>query len=198
MPEKMQQQRGISSDLLRGIALWLVVLGHMIPSDSVLYFYINDFHMPLLFFLSGWWASRSFEKTLLPALLLGKAKRLIIPYISWSLVALLFNLFMQYRANGEMMIADTAVRILLVANSVWFFPVLYAAFLLLSAIRLCEKRGQGWAAPIFFIWTLIAAVSLKLQVFQMTILDAMICIWRMQYVPKQRTPLRIMRNIFVL
>lgn len=142
------------SDILRGLSMYLVVLGHIIPSKSALFFYINDLHMPMLFFLSGWWGFVSFEKNG-SNVLVGKIHRLLLPYMSWSLVALVFNLaFQSLLGNGAQIGAMTA-KILLGANSVWFFIVLYAAFGLMWLIQMAEKRGCHWAPPILFLMALL-------------------------------------------
>ena len=40
-------------DIAKGIALFLVVWGHLVPDDSTVFRIIFSFHMPLFFILSG-------------------------------------------------------------------------------------------------------------------------------------------------
>jgi fucose 4-O-acetylase-like acetyltransferase len=87
-------------DLYRGLAILLVVLGHLFPSPVrrewpwtvVVYRFVYDFHMPLFFLLSGYLFHR---KTLAGAaslsgwlsMLRGKARTLLVPYLAISVLS---------------------------------------------------------------------------------------------------------------
>nr|WKN34692.1 acyltransferase family protein [Tunicatimonas sp. TK19036] len=74
-------------DFLKGIGIFLVVWGHcMVPRSA----YIYSFHMPLFFFISGYFHRNDDTRTFL----LKKINRLIIPFfffyiVSWSFYFLL-------------------------------------------------------------------------------------------------------------
>ena len=50
----MGVQRNMGIDYSKGFAVFLMVVGHLIPSESMLYYWIYSFHMPLFFVLSGY------------------------------------------------------------------------------------------------------------------------------------------------
>jgi len=91
--ENVEVARENKYDNLRGLAIILVVLGHLIPpfyginSAHFIYNLVFVFHMPLFFFISGYFSRVSLDAPI-------KAfKRLFIPYIFFSILWMLFNYF---------------------------------------------------------------------------------------------------------
>ena len=90
-------------NILKGIGILLVVLGHSFP-DGVgsgnyrfLHQWIYSFHMPLFFLVSGFFAKRVFEITNFQEyifLVKDKFKRLIVPYFILSFVAIPLKLIL--------------------------------------------------------------------------------------------------------
>ncbi len=94
------KQRLTWLDIARGIGIILVVLGHsvttVIRENSAvamkIYDVVYSFHMPLLFFISGTaFALRAekYKKTGILPYIADKAKRLMIPYVLYSLLVYL-------------------------------------------------------------------------------------------------------------
>ncbi|PFN98128.1 hypothetical protein COJ85_21655 [Bacillus sp. AFS076308] len=81
-------------DIGKGLGMLLVMLGHAdIPTPLKTYIY--TFHMPLFFFLSGY----LYNKDKFPSLkvfLTKRTKSLILPYLSFSFVAYLWFLLLNY------------------------------------------------------------------------------------------------------
>ena len=82
-------------DYAKCVAILLVVSGHIIQCFSVcgkddpLFKFIYSFHMPLFFFLSGYVAQITRERSLLRGVipfLLRKIETLFVPFLVWSLV----------------------------------------------------------------------------------------------------------------
>ncbi len=84
-------------DAARGIAIVLVVLGHVIhiverelalalPGFDVLDRVLYSFHVPVFFFLSGMFLFRSSGERGSGDLLWSRAKRLLYPYLIWSVL----------------------------------------------------------------------------------------------------------------
>lgn len=81
-------------DILRGIAILLVVLGHYIQviysplafDDNLLFRIIYSFHMPLFIFISGWLSYGKENQT--SSSLSKKALARILPFYFWSLFGL--------------------------------------------------------------------------------------------------------------
>ena len=95
--------------ILRGIAFWLVLIGHSFPDSSYgfsnpysefLSDFIQSFHMPLFFIISGFCMNKLLcsEEISIKAELIKRCKRLMLPYCFFSYIAivpkLLFNSFM--------------------------------------------------------------------------------------------------------
>lgn len=80
------KERNNSIDIMKGIGIFLVVLGHT-TENKILLKWIYSFHMPLFFFLSGIFHSngRSYKE-----FLIKKAKGLLIPYFSFATILFLF------------------------------------------------------------------------------------------------------------
>ena len=117
-------------DLAKGVGILLMSIGHSaIPSDY-LGIWIYSFHMPLFFFLSGWFFSLregSVVKTIR-----HKAFPILMPYVTYSVARWLWD-------AGAALMAGTAVDFAPLlgmllqwpgtpyAGSVWFFTGLFAA-----------------------------------------------------------------------
>lgn len=70
-------------DILKGIGIILVVLGH-VTTNSDLYHFIYAFHMPLFFVVSGMFLHDK------PQFIRSQAKNLLIPYLSFGLLTFVY------------------------------------------------------------------------------------------------------------
>lgn len=66
-------------DILRGIAILLVLIGHMIPWEGMGHNIIYSFHVPLFFFISGFLFPETIDDVRFA--IRKNAKRLLFPYI---------------------------------------------------------------------------------------------------------------------
>ncbi|WP_160723083.1 acyltransferase family protein [Bacillus sp. USDA818B3_A] len=81
-------------DIGKGLGMLLVMLGHAdIP--ALLKTYIYTFHMPLFFFLSGYLYNKD-KFPNLKVFLIRRTKSLILPYLSFSLIAYLWFLLLNH------------------------------------------------------------------------------------------------------
>lgn len=87
-------------NILRGIAFVLVLLGHSFPDSAYGYInmytefareYIYSFHMPLFFIISGFCMAPllSQKQISIKDELIKRAKRLLIPYLFYSYIAII-------------------------------------------------------------------------------------------------------------
>lgn len=115
-------------DITKGIGIILVVLGHSnllltgITDDSNITKYIYSFHMPLFFYISGYLYSPSKYKNFKE---LGnkKFRSLIIPYIYFSLLAILFDIV---RFKGDFQLTDEIFNFFYIGERVvWNDPLWY-------------------------------------------------------------------------
>jgi len=128
-------------DSLKGYAILLVVLGHVIvisnPSEftkSWLWTFIYAFHMPLFLFLSGYLV---YQKPVGPIVdfIIKKGKRLLFPYLIWLFISILIvNNFVFNNVIWMYLITH-----LVVFDNIWFLPVLFISFLVLFLFIRLEK-----------------------------------------------------------
>ena len=83
----MEEKRNKSIDILKGIGIIFVILGHMqryIPTNLLIYIY--SFHMPLFFYISGYLYKKNYEEKTIKEYLIKRSKELIYPYISLNVI----------------------------------------------------------------------------------------------------------------
>lgn len=137
----MTKNRLLYLDSLRGFAILLVVVGHLIQfnyNDGLLnpvFNIIYSFHMPLFFFLSG--CSRNISENVKGVAVISlrdfgkeiwnKLINLIIPSVTWTILVPLFfqnKIDIQYSS----------------LSSYWFLNILFVIYVLWSAISLAYNR----------------------------------------------------------
>ena len=89
----MVKQRVEYLDYVRGMAILLVVLGHMYNVEDPIRILIYSFHMPLFFMISGFFADKD---SVLLEFVKKKFKTLMIPYFTFGGVIMLI----MYATNG--------------------------------------------------------------------------------------------------
>ena len=147
-----KQKRDKTIDVLRGLAIILVVVGHAIQSsytdfDSNLVFrYIYASHMPLFMFVSGYAAgfSGGAEKRVS---LHKKFLALMVPFFSWYVIGYAINQSwktIEFKAYVE--------RALISPDwGLWFLPVLFLCFILLSFGKKLEPKMGILIFPITWL-----------------------------------------------
>lgn len=112
---KMLSPRIPHIDLLRGIAIFFVVLGHINSTPSVVEF-IYGFHIPLFFFISGiLFQPQRFENT--RRFVLSRFKALGLPYLVLAFLTLLYWI-----------VVERAVRAPEIPIWTQFLGILYGSF----------------------------------------------------------------------
>lgn len=119
-------KRIASWDVVKCVAIFLVVWGHALSSFDMmhthcayLHRFIYSFHMPLFMMVSGFFSASSFQLNS-RSFLIKKAKQLLLPALSWSLITCVYIVIV----NG----ADFhSVFYEFVGNS-WFLKTLFACF----------------------------------------------------------------------
>lgn len=160
-------------DSLKGMAIILVVIGHLSTLFSGLVFYklnqyIYSFHMPLFFFISGYLINfekyMNIEKTYFKK----RVYSLIIPYFFFSAIAYLFYITMDYLYQPQIQnielfekgVVFNLYAIFCSANGylldtpLWFLPCLFITEILFFISRKNLKENyQLLALVIFFSLT---------------------------------------------
>lgn len=120
------------ADVAKGIGILLVVLGHVNVTPFIGKVWIYSYHMPLFFFLSGYFARPG--KISVRRSITKSAKHLLLPYLLFSIVFLAADYFM-VRLRPEEMRAEfldfcTGRYIIL-----WFFVSLFIVSVLFQIIH---------------------------------------------------------------
>lgn len=172
MPVK---ERNRAIDILRAIAIILVVIGHMFPVPGCewwqTHFSAGCYRMALFLFISGY-LFRDIEWADFPDFIGRKTKNLLVSLIGWNIVyACIVSLInLRHPVNylpptsqiwnwHDLFIEPFVVGHQYLLNlATWFVGLLFLAILLYGLIYLISKRLPAWAMLI--IYTGIAAFSL--------------------------------------
>ncbi len=144
----MKQGRLITIDIIKGIAIILVVIGHYIPEQAPMWYVemrkvIYTFHMPLFMFASGY-VYMAYRRDI-PVLLFYKKKidRLIIPYIVSSVVIIAIKMLMERFLPVENPVGlSSFVRLLYLPEAgyfLWYIWSLFTIFLIVPYINNTKK-----------------------------------------------------------
>lgn len=140
----MKQRLGYI-DQLKGLAIILVVMGHVVQfcihsSKHWLYEDIYVFHMPLFFFLSGLVVHGARQGSSRPLLVARKARQLLIPLLCWGGLMTLFL--------GESYLDFLQHRYFYGYWYLWTLFLLYAIFYLMDGFVAWLKR---WPTAVFIL-----------------------------------------------
>lgn len=147
-------------DSLKGVAVFLVVLGHAIiyfPIDlhknvycENLFKIISSVHLPLLFMISGFCFSYHGDYW---AFFFKKIKRLIVPYFIFNLVDIIPRAMLPQFVNRAQGMADSVKDMLLYGGEYWFLFALFIIFVIYPAIYKWQEKSytHKLVAAVFFL-----------------------------------------------
>ena len=173
------RERDRSVDVLRGIGMLFVIIGHIFDGQWTRY--IFSFHMPLFFFLSGF-CLRKKERLDPPAKYLGKKCRsLLVPYVIFFFVCLALENLRFAAGTGFYLknsLSVTAVLKALILSGgylntiplanfpLWFLPHLFAAdmifYFIIRAVSCVKDKRSRLAAELLITAGLIL-ITLPVQ-----------------------------------
>ena len=149
-------------DIAKGMGIILVVAGHLLPEGNYLRDIIYSFHMPLFFFLSGFFLGQDKNGVSLKEVI-RKQKKLWRKYIGYSAVFILFDCLIRINLLHEIeksqLIWDIYKTITLYGiNVLWFIPALCIAKTLSQTVvnKLGIKKGTIFSVIMFVIVTLMS------------------------------------------
>ena len=119
------KERYVFIDILKGIAILMIVYGHIIPgSFSAMTKFISTFHIPLFFFVSGLLFNEGKYKNKFGTFVRERTKGLVVPFLFFSIIV----------AAGYYFVEDNYREFIcnLLKNgwggyALWFVPVLLLA-----------------------------------------------------------------------
>ena len=125
-------------DTMRGIGIILVILQHCIGSVSEpLSRFIQAFHMPLFFFISGLCMKRG--KVGGPKLIIRKAKTILVPHITLCIITLVTIVLSDVVLNKRASFAD--IDPFGIFLTMWFLPTLFCMkIIMIPILQICKKR----------------------------------------------------------
>ena len=142
-PEK---NRLAEVDAAKALAIFLVIVGHLVPSDSMIFRYVFAFHMPVFFFLSGYTTRRT-DRTFL-CTVRRKSASLLIPFAVFALLGLLLMaVFPGQRVDATP--KEYLVRYLYIAQpykfgQVWFLVCLFFSSIVMFSILKIWSGKKPW------------------------------------------------------
>ena len=178
--------RSNSLDIIKGICIILVVLCHTVDFRSIVYpisqilegFFLNGFFM-----VSGWLAYKktATDTTGIKRQLTRKLKRLIVPYLTFSLLTIIWHIIICVGFNNTV-VSDTYTGWMVVwrdlfcmisalcIGTLWFLPVLFISYAVLIIIGITNtKRIQPYRyICLIAAFLLLVALSIPLGRFYVT------------------------------
>jgi fucose 4-O-acetylase-like acetyltransferase len=164
----VEKSRNSSIDIIRGIAVLLVLLGHSTQRSfehyeaNALMKVITSFHMALFIFVSGYVIN--FGKSELNfTWIRGKFKKLIYPYIIWYMIYYLFSNFSfsglsPYLDYSGGFLEYLKRGFLYPTNGLWFLWVLFFCYLLYF---LCKKIMKRYTIVVMLVLSALIQVVAK-------------------------------------
>lgn len=161
MINNKEAQRNDYLDCLKGLAAFFVVLHHLLAyykGYGWLFMVVRYLHMPVFFFVSGYFSYHSIHKRNAKEYISGRIKRLLIPYVMWTFIAVLAKLIFSFK---EINALDLFMQSLWNGTSVWFLIVLFISnmFMFISS-RLIDK---GIRVPIFISIIIMILIPWKIE-----------------------------------
>lgn len=133
-------------DILKGIGIFLVILGHTIK-NSYINTWVYSFHMPLFFFISGYLTEPRDTIKNYNAYIWKKSKNLLLPFLFFRVLLFFYWLIVeQYFRNLDL-------------GPIWFLIVLYGVEILIAPILLKWKQIKTYL--IVFVVCIICFYMLK-------------------------------------
>lgn len=157
-PDVKQRVRYI--DIARGITLFFVVLGHLIPFGSKSFNHIFSFHMPLFFILSGMCTNmKKYDN--FSDYLKSKIKSLIIPYFTFVAIGLIMSLIIPAWKSG--LNVDQVINHVfyytqpesLHVGPIWFLIALFFSSLLFYVIEKIAKTSKPFRIVTYLAFSII-------------------------------------------
>ena len=165
----MTENRNDIIDILKGIAIILVVYGHVIQRTMVVAgadFFLNPvfkviytFHMPVFFFISGYLMAGTLSRRSLTEAFKSKCKTLLVPFIAWGTLGV-FTIYVLNGVDGKALgiahLPDDFLNDLLLNPAIWFlFALFVSSCLLLYSVRWAKRFGVASFLLVYFLIVMI-------------------------------------------
>lgn len=162
----MDGQRVKYFDMMKGVAIFLVVMGHVITmcvrgiDRTPLFKFIENIHMPLFFFISGWFIYKVNDGNLKVPSVGKKFMQLILPMVVVSTLWIFYfphsGLQSPFNSTFEGLWSDSW------KNGYWFTLVLFEIFLIYKAVGRFYNRvnSLGMSALMIIVsWLILILID---------------------------------------
>lgn len=164
---KKSKQRNIYLDIIRGIAVFLVLWGH-----SVQYFgtgninfwtnpafkFIYSFHMPLFMLVSGYFFYYAVQKYNFVQLILNRLRTVVIPLVSWGFIMALA----EYHFSHQFSFAGIILQI----RNIWFLWAVLVASLFVGLVHQLYGKYKWNGIVHLEVFLLLFLAPLQLPILQ--------------------------------
>lgn len=156
-----QSKREHSYDIVKGIAMILVIIGHCKFVPAPMLWWLYSFHMPLFFMVSG--MLMNVEKYSFVSFLKNRLRTLVLPYFSLSFVLYIWDVIIKIRLStlDEELYIKKFFGIFFARRNtdyyynLWFLTALFFAELLVFIIvKVCKNKS-----PVIFIFMIILSCA---------------------------------------
>ncbi|MEE0931221.1 MAG: acyltransferase family protein [Acutalibacteraceae bacterium] len=137
-----EKQRLDYIDMLKGIGIILVVMGHHLLELDGLGIWIYSFHMPLFFIITGYLSEHKKEKCEdIKRVVINKAKSLMYPYFTFSLINIIWYVVFYIITPIGGQPGETLKVVLLKTlttfgyHAMWFLPAFFVGTVLFTVIN---------------------------------------------------------------
>lgn len=164
----IEKQRVDSFDILKGIAIYLVVMGHVLTMcireiDSAITFkIIGEIHMPIFFFISGYFSFKLKGNQWIAPNLVKRFKQLIIPFFVVSFLWITYFPYSKLQSPLSDNIPDMLCSYW--KDGYWFTLTLFELILVYAGMRYVFNKVHGAIAEIFIsVLVYVALICLELN-----------------------------------
>jgi fucose 4-O-acetylase-like acetyltransferase len=117
-------------DAVKGIGILLVIIGHHLLDSENVIMWINSFHMPLFFIVSGYLSKKKqSQEQDLSNYTIKQANAVLYPYLSFSIINLLwyclFHSLLGFAAEEPLLVVVTKTMTTYGYHALWFLPTIF-------------------------------------------------------------------------
>lgn len=171
----MEQSRNVTIDLIKGIAVILVIWGHFIQFSTAgnydfygdfVFKLIYSFHMPLFAMISGYLFYNSLKKRTLKQAIGSRIKGLLWPILLWGTIRYGMDIILQI-IDGKFVLSFSDWWYYITGTFLWFFWSIFAVSVCVSVIMkiLPEKIQKIGLIVAFFAMYLFPNSSGNLTLY---------------------------------
>ncbi len=146
-------------DIIKGIGIILVVIGHVYSNATVSY-WIYSFHMPLFFFAGGW----LYKRRNIVLDIVRRIQTVVVPYLCFGTITLVYwQLIERKFRSSDLSFVDSVLGFLLgkydqldFNQHLWFLPSYFIVTVLFNAIVVMgRKYGKQLALIVSLVMSVI-------------------------------------------